>query len=341
MLERIFESLYNKIFVNIVVDGAKMHIYMERCTPKAGFEALESKNAIFDGDKLTPKIVDFIESYTKESPYFYISFLDYSLLQGAIPTCQKEQFSRFHDLSQSRTLCMDNQWSCYTSLADFDALKKKYQQVGVDFLFSPFSILKLFFEDKIKTNLAMYVFVQTSSLCIAVFNKGEFLFGEYLDMHHMIEEERLSDDDLSEALLLDDEIDLEGVNVEEDELNIIDDFSDIEDLDSIEEIDEFAEHRDIEEELLAATEESNEQAQESAFNEDYQRFSLIQSSISDYYKDEHYKSDFIENLYIADSVGVSSELKRYLEEEMFLNVYIRKIDSGIELCELAKMELKR
>ncbi|MDD3059526.1 MAG: hypothetical protein PHW94_01110 [Sulfurimonas sp.] len=47
----------------------------------------------------------------------------------------------------------------------------------------------------------------------------------------------------------------------------------------------------------------------------------------------------MESVYIADGCGVSQDLKRYLEEEMFLSVYVRKIDLAKQVCELAKAEL--
>jgi len=340
VLEKIFESIYNKVFVNIVVDGAKSSVYIEMSSSSAPYSEIKSASRIFETEKLSPKLLEFVESYTKETPYFYISFLDNSLSQGALPTCKKDEMPRYADITQSKHRCVDEQWSCYTSQADFDAMQRRYAEIGVDFIFSPFSILRDFFKDKILNAFAMYALVQTSSISLAVFENGKLIFAEHLDMHHMIEEDRLSGDDLDESLDLDEEIDLEGVNVDDDDLSIIDDFSDIEDLDSIEEIDEFAQHRDIEEELLSAIEDESDERDEIGFNEDYQRFTLIQSSIASYYKDKRYESNFIENLYIADSVGVSSELKRYLEEEMFLSAYVRKIDLTMELCEMAKMELK-
>jgi hypothetical protein len=38
------------------------------------------------------------------------------------------------------------------------------------------------------------------------------------------------------------------------------------------------------------------------------------------------RSRFVETVCIADSQGGSEELKRYLEEELFLNVLVRKVD---------------
>ena len=67
---------------------------------------------------------------------------------------------------------------------------------------------------------------------------------------------------------------------------------------------------------------------------------LIQSSINRFYKGFLYDSKFIESAYIADSIGMRGDLKRYLEEEMFLSVFVRHLDLYAEVCEAAKAESK-
>jgi len=100
------------------------------------------------------------------------------------------------------------------------------------------------------------------------------------------------------------------------------------------------ESADVEEEFHQEVEEQEMPTHESdGFNEDYQRFLLIQSSINNFYKDEKYESAFIQNVYMADGVGISLDLKRYLEEEMFMDVYTRRIDLPSSLCNMAKLEL--
>ena len=69
------------------------------------------------------------------------------------------------------------------------------------------------------------------------------------------------------------------------------------------------------------------------------RFLLIQSAVNKFYKDDRFKSEFVEAVYIADGVGISKDLKKYLEEEMFLSVYVRHINLAHELCNTAKLEL--
>ncbi|QSZ42631.1 hypothetical protein GJV85_11100 [Sulfurimonas aquatica] len=171
------------------------------------------------------------------------------------------------------------------------------------------------------------------------------LFAEYLDLSDLEDDEILLSQDENEGeneleFFEEEGIDLEDIDVDDD-LDDLEAFGDIEDLDSLEEIEDFSEHKDLEEEFYEAGEEENdsEDEEESISNEDYERFSLIKNALGNYYSDNKYNSEFIENVYIADSIGVSSDLKKYLEEDMFLNVYIRRLDMNSEMLELVKMEL--
>lgn len=338
MLRKIFESIYLKIFVNVIVKKASIEVYIESCSKK---DVCQRNSKIFDTHKIDNSVIEYVKEFTKESPYSYISVLDYSSSQGAIPTCDKNTALTYHDLSITEYKCYDDKWMFYTSKSDLYQIEKDFSKLGLDFVFSPFSILSNFFKDKIDSYIALYAIIQDSYVSICVFEHGELKYADHLDLQH---EEDSPDDmlliDDSDDVDLDfgnDDIDLEDVDVI-DEMEVLDDFGNIEELDSLEEIDEFSEHKDIEEELLEADEVIAESDDE-GFNEDYQRFYLIQSSLGHFYNDKRYKSDFIENIYIADGIGVSKDLKRYLEDEMFLNVYIRHVDLPIEVCELAKLEL--
>ncbi len=338
MLDNFFEALYNKVLINIVVKRTSTNIYIEIYSKKA---VIDQAQESFDSILLTQKMIEFIKSYTKESPYFYISVLDMSAEQGALPTCEKNRLSMYADISAAEYKCHDKSWTYYTSKTDLYAVEKHYAKIGVDFVFSPFSIISNFFKDKISTNVAMFLLIQEGFISLSIFEQGKLLYAEHLDMDtpEEINEEMLSQsmDDEDIDLGIEEGIDLEDVDVLE-TMEDLDDFGDIEDLDSLEEIDEFSQEEDIEEELAEAAE-AVEEPKESSFNEDYQRFSLIQTSLSHFYNDEKYESQFIENVYIADSVGVSNDLKHYLEEEMFLNVYVRHMKAYMEVCELTKMEL--
>lgn len=345
MFSKLFEALYLKVIVNIVVTGSTSVVYVELLNSKG---VVSHDEATFNTTSIDKNMYKFIMSYVKESPFHYISILDTSKEQGAVPTCSKVSMSHFHDFSETEHKCLDDKWTYYTSKNDLYELEKKYQKIGLDFVFSPFVLLYSFFKDKIDEHKAMYILIEDTNMTLCVFEKSELMFAQYLDMTTNNNEDiddtelMIEDDDLDENLLEDDtSIDLDDLDALDDIDDGMEDFGNIEDLDALEDIDEFSESKDVEEEFNSMQQdEISEDVPAEGFNQDYQRFSLIQNAIDNFYKDERYDSEFIESVYIADSVGVSKDLKIYLEEEMFLSVYIRNIDLVQQLCSVTKMELK-
>ncbi|MDQ1267696.1 MAG: hypothetical protein QG560_339 [Campylobacterota bacterium] len=336
MISKLFESLYTKVFINIVVENLQTVVYVEVCSSKS---VLQSMHKYFDTTTMNSKMYEFINAYYKESPFCYISVLDKSPLQGAIPTCNANEMSKYCDVNSSEYRCFSKDWAFYTSEYDLEALKHEYRSIGVDFIFSPFVIMANFFKDKIESTLAMFLLLEDNYISFSVFGNSKLLYSQYLSMNHHKENDELlmesSLDDGDEEISLGiDGIDLEEIDIENDSAGF-DDFTNIEDLDDTDSIDEFSQVHEIRE--ISTKEEQHASAE--GFNEDYQRFSLIQSALSTFYKDPKYNSQFVENIYIADGVGVSGDLKNYLEEEMFLNVFIRKIDLGAALCDMAKAEI--
>lgn len=333
-----FGSLYLKVLVNIILKRSESTVYIELLSKKNVIESIEKT---FATRSINEKMLEFILGYTSESPYYYVSILDTSSAQGAIPTCSKNQIGHFHDVTSSEHRCFKERWSYFTSQADLYSLERHYKPIGIDFVFSPFVLLAEFFKDKIDSHLAMFILVEENYLSLAIFDNSELLFAKHLDVQKRTDEEAvLIYDESAEELDfdLDEGIDLEDINAI-DGIDSLDDFGDIEDLDMLEEINEFADSKDLEEEFHQdQIRESSANASE-GFNEDFQRFLLIQSAVKRFYAEDKYKSTFIESVYIADGFGISLDLKRYLEEEMFLSVYVRKIDLGIQVSELAKAEL--
>ncbi|WP_324171296.1 hypothetical protein [Sulfurimonas sp.] len=335
MLSKLFELLYHKVYVNIVVERSQTIVYVQECSTEG---LVVSESQTFKTTTINAKMKEFINSFTSESPFYYISVLDTSESQGALPTCISRDMSKFFDLEFSKHMCYKKNWAYYSSKVDLNRLERSYPEIGIDFIFSPFVLLANFFKDKIDSSLAIFLLVEDNYLSLAVFNNSELLYSHHINMEHNNESDVLMMENQNDEvdLELDTSINLEEIDVHDD-VELTDDFGDIEDLDSIGEIDEFAEEEieeEIEEEVTATIEE-----EATGFNEDYQRYSLIQSSINRFYKDEKYKSEFVQDIYIADAIGVSGDLKRYLEEEMFLNVFVRHLDLCSELVQLTKAEL--
>lgn len=332
--------LYNQIYINIVAGNKKTTIYVEEISFNGSTYNYEK---VFESSE-KQKINSFIAQNVKKSPIHYISLLDNSESQGATPTCSSSNMAQFCDMGAVNHICYTKNWGYYTSKLDILELKNKYKTIGLDFIFSPFLLLANFFKDKIDSGITMYILINENLIILSVFKDSILLFAEALDMQNNNEMQDelgiVGDEDEEEdlELRLDD---MDGINLEdvdvEDSVEELDNFDDIEDLDTFDEMEEFSEDETPE---ISAAPTLDFDDGESSFGEDYHRFSLIKSAINKFYQDDRFKSDFLLQTYIADAVGVSSELKKFLQEEMCLDVFIRKIDLGVELCELAKAEKK-
>jgi len=330
-IAKYFEFLYNKVFVNIVSTRTTSTVYMEMINSKG--VVISSVDKHFKTLELDSKMKDFIEQYTQETPFYYISTIDSSPLQWAT-----SEVKNVNKDKNSLVRCYENSWSYNIANNSMEEIIERYKDIGLDFLFSPFSLLAYFFKEKIDGDLAMYVLVTEDYLTLTIFENSKLLYSKQIEtesnnkdyeLHHL--ELDLSTDEDEEDGFADIE-DIVDIDEETEESIDLDDFGDIEDLDALEDIEEFSDDK-VEEKVK-----SDEKI--SDFDTDYRRFTLLQESINNYYQDSKYKSDFIETIYIADSVGVSGDLKKYFEEELFLDVYVRQLDLAYEICDMAKMELK-
>ena len=288
----------------------------------------------------------YLRKVTEESPLNYVAILNPSATQGALEGCSVHEVNDSDAMSGTKTLCRKNKWMLYTSSRELDALRAEYGKIGLDFVFSPFSLIERFFGDKITGRLSLFVLAQKDSISIAFFEEGKL---EYAHHYPLRREEKALDieeeGNIGFSVGMEEEEPSRGINLERiemlDDLEIIDeldDLSDIEDLESLEEIAEFGEDEPLFEEgpIVSTPAEGKEESER--FGDDFYRFELIEKSLARFYAGEHCHNRFVETVWIADGYGNGGELKRYLEEELFLNVTVRRIDLSEEVLSLALLE---
>jgi hypothetical protein len=337
IVSKIMQALYLKIYINIVASKTKTEIYA--CSIKGG-KIKDEKSRSFEGEELSKDMLNFIQSFISDSPYYYISLLDRSKTQGAVPTCKLENFLGSVNKEDYKTFC-NNDWTGYSSKVDLIYLEKHYAKIGLDFIFSPFSIIENFFQDKIIGERALYVLVQEESIAISIFEGSQLKFAQFVELSTKKVEHAISIEEPKEELFtLDDEptlVNLEDIDIDE-EFGDLDDLTNIQDLDSMDEFDDFTEVK-----VKSGTglfEEPFKKQEENAysFDEDYKRFTAIKDALKLYYTDEKYDNNFIESVYVGAACELNHTLKNYLEEELFLKVYIRQVEICAEVFELARRE---
>lgn len=323
--------LYQKIYIAIVHDG---DAYDVRVVTQKQKKLINKQSKHYEGESALSDTLSFIRKQTEESPLHYVSLLNPSPHQGALAKCFTH--NKENGLDGTITVCRNEKWTLYASERELEELQKQYAPVGLDFIFSPFSVIERFFADKITGGLALYAFALKDSFSIAFFEEGKLEYAHHYPMHQnsvsvIIEEGSPAGFSLG---VEEEQVQEKGISLDEieslDDLDIIDeldDLSDIEDLDMLEEIVEFSDDAPTSIEKYDSVPHADEVKGElDRFNDDYARFELIEKTLSDFYAGEYCKDRFVETVYIADAYGSGIELKRYLEEELFLNVLIRRID---------------
>lgn len=325
ILKNIISKLYPKVYVSIISSGSSTVVCVEMYKKD---KLINNQSKTFAGHDIIQKLLEFIEPFSHESPFFYISLLDNSPSQGVLFECgdmQKDDKSSSDAIS---TVCYGS-WSSYTVNDELLKLRQQYEEVGVDFIFSPFAVLSnIFLEKKTADNAMMFVLLQEELVVLSIFHADKLLYGDVVAMDEIIKDEELGgapEDDDNLSLDTQETFDLD----EMDDLNF-DDLSDLKDSESFDDLEDFA---DI-------TSENQEQKHDlSTLSNDYKRFLIIQNALHDFYSGSKYSSEFIETIYVASFCKLEDDFKQYIEDELFLTVYIRSVDLCAEVISLAKEEL--
>lgn len=327
MLERLFQ----KIFVSIVPVEDGHEVLTVALKNK---KVLYKEQRHFEGSEPSRAMNRYIQEAIDVSPIYYISTLNTQAHQGAHEGCYNKKTQHSDDTRVSE-VCRNKKWTLYASLDDLHSLTYEYNTVGLDFIFSPFSILEYSFADRIQEGFALYAYSMPGIFVVAIFDNGTLEYAHYYTDQKTPELEDTSEvlgDDFTSHVA--EEEDKDGlINLDEieglEDLDIIDDLdslSDIDDLNELEEVHEFSEDVPTNEEKRLSREPMMIKDEIDDTAEDYKHFNYIQKTLHQFYSMDECRNRFVETVCIADAKGASEELKRYLEEELFLNVLVRKVD---------------
>lgn len=329
-------KLFQKTFISIISTATGYEILHVSLKNK---NVLFKKTRTFADTIISETMLRYIQSAIEPSPFFYISTLNTHSNQGAYKGCD--------GLAGMQTLCRNQstQYTSYDALAD---LSEQYDAIGLDFIFSPFSMLEFYFADKINTTFALYALATPDMFSIAIFDNGKLEYAYHytydktpsLGASHAttpsMEFSVLPDEDPAGSVVLDDIEEMEELDLLED----LDIFDDIEDLDELDAVSEFTQDILTFEEKRIHREKNENLAKLELDNasEEYQKFTLIRKALEYFYTSPNCGNRFIETVCIADSYHDGYELKNYLEEELFLNVLIRRVNLCEGIHALAVME---
>ena len=135
----------------------------------------------FDAEMIndTKALQERMKKFERESSLFYVSFLETEAEQGALNSCNVTESM---ESSTVEKICVDNSWGIYITKDDLFERQKSYRSVGLDLLFSPYSLLHSIYETTIQKSDGLYLLLANDLIFCSVFKNGKLLFGKHVEM---------------------------------------------------------------------------------------------------------------------------------------------------------------
>ncbi len=321
-ISKVIQKRFSNVFIAVV---AEKNEYILRYIVVKNGKIIINEDKIFPMDenkKLSSDIKEFLTSLESSYKFIYISYLLDSIGQNCVPTCSDKELPKYHiDKDKIVKICIDKKWSAYSLKSDIEWAKDIFKDVGVDFIFSPFVILHNFIHNKKqKTKNNLFLLYAENFIALSIFDGESLVFSAFFKIpfkeFNFSEEE--NDELKPEEDGIIDGIELDSIESEDEEFE---GFVDITKLDDDE--------TDIEEEILQS---AKEDVATSTFDdlELYGRevviFKFISSAVEEYYKNDMYDSEFLEEIIIYNDSNISNDIITMIENDLFLDVEIKSID---------------
>ena len=171
---KFLESFLPKLYITLIPSENGVSLSAE----------LRKKSATvkrFDTEMITDTkaLQERMKKFERESALYYVSFLETEASQGVLNSCKATESM---DISSVEKICVDNSWGVYITKDDLFERQKSYRSVGLDLLFSPYSLLYSIYETTIQKSDGLYLLLANDLIFCSVFKNGKLLFGKQVEM---------------------------------------------------------------------------------------------------------------------------------------------------------------
>lgn len=300
-------------------------------------ESEEKRFPMDEDKKLSSDIKEFLLSLQKGYKFVYIAVLLESISQNCLSGCEKEKLKEYGvEEEKVYTVCVDKKWMSYVLKSDILWLKSIFEEVGLDFIYSPFLVLNNFIRNKKSRNKnTLHLLYSVNSITLMLFDEEKLVFNAFFkipfkefDFKDEDEEELKPEEDTSI-----DGIELDNIESEDEEFEGFVDITKLEDDDdSFKEDEEIL--QDAKEQIASSSLEDLE-----LYGREVIIFKYIKSAIEEYYKNDKYDSEFLEDIIFYCDSNISNDIITMIENDLFLNVEIHSIDIKEEMINMSIKEV--
>ncbi|ULO01574.1 hypothetical protein AVANS_0947 [Campylobacter sp. RM5004] len=309
----------SSVFINVVLKDKAFVIESYSVKKEKIIKTQQRTFSDEEKQKALKHIKDLIDNH-----YFtYVSLLFTSIGQGMIPTINKNELQRYGVDDSAITLKTFDNSFLYASKVELENSNVIIDNLHVDLIFSPFVILSKLIKDKradgfVYEGINLFVLKYNEFITLMIYENNKFKFGSYFELKINKENEEEENIELEEELEIENDDDaLEELDFDElDNIKLDDDFNLDENLNT-----------EVNDESL------------NTFSLDMQIFEYINSAIKEFYDNEVYESDFINNIIMFEHEKSSKAMHSYIESELLLKPIVYKIDVFKEMLKLSCLDL--
>ncbi|MFK5882549.1 MAG: hypothetical protein QM482_10110 [Sulfurospirillum sp.] len=341
------QKYFTNLFISIIEEDGSYKVFsrvVKNGNVKDRFDkTFEIKS---NDEKLSKEMEDYIVSLQDKYNYVYITVLLNSMGQGAIKGTSDEDFEKASVDSKSVKTIKFKTWSAYVSFIDISWVQKIYSNIGVDLIYSPFVVLyNLLSNYKLRNNPTLYILNQEGSVTIGIFKGATLLFGAFYKINKddilansidvddwESEEEESSVEDLAS---------LDNSKDEEEEFANLDDLSQLDILDGSFDDEEFSDIKEERDAKVLPDSQMEDMSIEDIelYGRDLEIYKFLNKALREYYKNEIYESDFLEQTVIFDTYDMSQEMMESIENDLLLDLQMHKVDISEIVCDLSVKEI--
>lgn len=321
--------LFSNLFLSVVYEENDCQIYGRVFRRGKVVKTIEAKFENVHEEEGRVKLLSYLsrQENSYHDTYVALFFADGS--QGALPTTKQSEFNKYGVNPAGLTsIAVDDKFSIFADSEAIAQAKSSLADMHVDLIYSPIALMY----DRIMARgqshkTSLYIYGHADSYALGIFKGQELCFATFFK----VSDEQSAATEMADSLDSEDITDISNlIAAEEDDARHLDDFQSLDDFLSADEDGGFA---DIDYDINMP-ESSDVAASVAIFGRDMSIFSYITTAIKEFYHNQIYSGNFIEEIVIFDSAHVSATFLQYLQTELLVEASVVSVNTAKLINEL-------
>lgn len=301
---------------------ASVHIDMREC--RIQLKVLKNGNTIKEEsitfqsapNALPIEAAIYLTRIKKKYPFTYIATISHTIYQGALNASSEQECKQYGiNPDAVRLIIVGKKWAAFIDKsAIIDERNNFAKAPSLDLLYSPFLILYQVAKNQIDHSKKLFILQQQASVAMMIMDNARLYFGAIQPINDNPSEEELANNPSTDDSALEEVgqlSDLDNLETQGDFQDSAGDINDIKDQKQI--LFDFSR-------VVSTT-------------------NIIKNALNEFYNNDNYESDFINEIVVVDGAKSSKKAMEYLETNLMINTHVISADIPQIIMEIAQRDL--